>query len=160
MATRIPPEDRLTDAEPSTAAIRGHPIHPMLIPFPMAFLTGAFGADVGYWLTADPFWARAALWLIGAGVVSGLAAAVAGLTDFLTIAKPRKLGLGWIHAGGNAMVLLLAAVNWGIRSEDAVAAVLPWGIILSFVIAVALGVTGWAGAELSYRYRIGVTRRA
>src|SRR3546814_6826582 len=67
---------RHTDPAPSTAAIRGHPIHPMLIPFPLAFLVGVLLTDLAYWATSDPFWARASLWLVGAGVVSGLVAAV------------------------------------------------------------------------------------
>ncbi len=53
---------------PSTAAIAGHPLHAMLIPFPIAFLLGALAADLAAWGTGDAFWTRAALWLAGAGV--------------------------------------------------------------------------------------------
>ena len=69
----------------STVAIAGHPLHPLLVTFPIAFLSGAAGADLGYWITHDPFWARAAIWLIGAGFISGLVAAVVGMSDFLRI---------------------------------------------------------------------------
>ena len=65
----------------STAKIAGHPIHPMLIPFPIAFFVSAFVCDIVFGVTANAMWSTAALWLIGAGVVMALLAALAGLTD-------------------------------------------------------------------------------
>src|SRR4051794_21063923 len=67
----------------STARLMGHPIHPMLVPFPIAFFIGALLADLAYLKTAEPFWATAAAWLLGAGLVGAALAALAGLTDFL-----------------------------------------------------------------------------
>ncbi|MBX6368656.1 MAG: hypothetical protein IRZ04_11785, partial [Rhodospirillales bacterium] len=66
------------DAKPSRAAIAGHPIHPMLVPFPIAFLVGALVVDLAFASTGDPFWARAGFWLLLAGIVTGAAAAVFG----------------------------------------------------------------------------------
>lgn len=142
---------------PSRAALFGHPLHPMVIPFPIAFLVGALGADLAHWGTGDPFWARAALWLVGVGLLMGALAALLGLIDFLSIGRARAHAMGWIHALGNAAALLLSLLNWLIRLGDP-AAVLPWGLVLSALVAAILGVTGWAGGELSYRQRIGVTR--
>lgn len=147
---------RHTDPAPSTAAIRGHPIHPMLIPFPLAFLVGVLLTDLAYWATSDLFWARASLWLVGAGVVSGLVAALFGLIDFFTIRRARDHTLGWIHFLGNATALILSLLSWLLRLDDPAAAILPWGLLLSVIVAAILGVTGWAGGELSYRHRIGV----
>ena len=48
----------------SRASVGGHPIHPMLVPFPIAFLIGGFASDLVFWSNGDPFWARAALWLV------------------------------------------------------------------------------------------------
>lgn len=146
------------DPAPSTAAIRGHPIHPMLIPFPLAFLVGVLLTDLAYWATSDLFWARASLWLAGAGTLSGLLAAVFGLIDYFTIRRVREHAMGQIHFLGNAAVLVLSLVNWLLRIGDPAAAILPWGLLLSVVVAAILGVTGWAGGELSYRHRIGVMR--
>ncbi|MGK9170992.1 DUF2231 domain-containing protein [Inquilinus limosus] len=129
----------------------------MLIPFPLALLVSALATDLAFWGTGDLFWARASLWLVGAGMVTGLAAAVFGLTDFLTIARARQHALGWLHFLGNVAALGLSLVSWLFRLGDAAAAVLPWGLVLSAVVAATLGVTGWAGGELSYRHRIGVT---
>lgn len=151
-------ERRRTEPAPSTAAIGGHPVHPMLVPFPIAFLVGALATDLAYWGTADAFWARGSLWLVGAGVATGAAAALVGLVDFLTIRRAREHAWGWIHFLGNATALLLSLVSWLLRvGSDPAAVILPWGLVLSLVVAALLGITGWAGGELSYRYRIGVT---
>ena len=81
----------------STAAIFGHPIHPMLVVFPIGFLVGALATDLAFWGTSDPFWARASEWLLGAGIVMGALAAVAGLIEFVTISRVRSLAAGWVH---------------------------------------------------------------
>ncbi|MBF2029613.1 MAG: DUF2231 domain-containing protein [Oscillatoriales cyanobacterium C42_A2020_001] len=140
----------------STVAIAGHPLHPLIVTFPIAFLTGAFGTDLGYWLTSDPFWARASLWLLGAGFVSGLVAGATGMMDFLRIDRVKKHSAGWIHAVGNIAALFLTLVNWFLRWNDPAGKVLPLGIILSCVVALLLGVTGWYGAELIYRHKVAV----
>ena len=140
----------------STAAIAGHPLHPAMIPFPIAFLTGALLADIAFWQTGGAFWARAAMWLVGAGLVMGALAAVLGLIDFLTIERVRRLTIGWVHFIGNAAALLLSLVNLWLRLGDPAAAVLPWGLVLSAVVGLILVVTGWYGGELAYRHKIGV----
>ena len=60
----------------STASIAGHPIHPMLIPFPIAFFVGTFACDLVYWQTSNSAWAAATPWLLGAGLVMAALAAV------------------------------------------------------------------------------------
>ncbi len=139
----------------STASVAGHPLHPMLIPFPIAFLVGTFASDLVYWATADTFWARMSLWLVGAGLVTGALAAVLGLTDFLTINRARQQ-VGWIHFLGNAVALVVSLANVLLRAGNPVGAVLPVGIILSAITTGVLVITGWMGGELAYRYKIGV----
>lgn len=141
---------------PSTVAIAGHPLHPLIVTFPIAFLTGAFGADVGFWLTHDFFWARAALWLIGAGFVAGLLAALTGMLDFLRIDRVKKHRAGWIHMVGNVGAMFLTLVNWALRWDNVEGAVLPTGLVISLVVASLLGITGWYGAELAYRHKVAV----
>src|SRR4051812_45546778 len=141
---------------PSRAAVKGHPIHHMLVPFPIAFLMAVLFADVALLLTADPFWARAGQWLLGAGLLGGLAAAAFGAIDFLASERARSLAAGWMHLFGNATALLLAGWNFATRFGDAAGAVAPGGIILSLATAFILVVTGWLGGELAYRHRIGM----
>lgn len=140
----------------STASIAGHPIHPMLIPFPIAFLTGALVTDLVFWVTEVAFWARMSLWLLVAGLIMGGVAASVGMIDFFTIERARSHTAGWLHLGSNAAALVLALVNVLVRWDDPAATVLPTGIILSVVTAVVLSVGGWYGGELSYRHKIGV----
>jgi uncharacterized membrane protein len=150
------PSDYQDSGITSTVALAGHPFHPLLVTFPIAFLVGAAGTDIGYWLTQDLFWARASIWLIGAGFISGLLAAATGLSDFLKIDRVRKRSAGWIHLLGNVAALGLTLINWWIRFDDPAEAVLPLGIVLSILVATSLGVTGWYGAELAYRHKIAV----
>jgi uncharacterized membrane protein len=140
----------------STASILGHPLHPVMVVFPISFLTGAFVTDLAYWRFDDPFWARASLWLVAAGVVTGLLAAVLGLIDFVTIRRVRSVSAGWLHLLGNLAAVALSLVSWLMRANNPEAAVLPVGITISLVVALILLFTGWLGGELSFRYKVGV----
>src|SRR5213076_2638440 len=97
----LPPNPR------STASIAGHPIHPMLIPFPIAFFVSTFVCDLIYWQTTTLAWATAAMWLLGAGIILAALAAIAGLTDVLGEPRIRALNDAWWHAGGNVVVVLI-----------------------------------------------------
>jgi uncharacterized membrane protein len=158
----IPPVIESDDAEyldsgvPSTVAIAQHPLHPLIVTFPIAFLTGALGTDVGYWLTGDSFWARASFWLIGVGIASGLVAAITGMTDFVKIERVREHSAGWAHMVGNVAALTLSGVSFWLRWTNQTSSILPLGLILSTVVAALLGITGWYGAELVYRHKIAV----
>ncbi|MEH1782168.1 MAG: DUF2231 domain-containing protein [Nostoc sp.] len=158
----IPPIIESNDSEyrdsgvPSTVAIAGHPLHPLSVIFPIAFLAAALGSDIGYWLTGDFFWARASLWLIGLGLAGGVLAAAIGLSDFLKIERVRKHTAGWVHLILNVSLLVLSLVNFLLRLGDAESRILPWGLLLSLVVGTLTSISGWFGAELSYRHKIGV----
>jgi uncharacterized membrane protein len=140
----------------STVAIGGHPVHPMLVPFPIAFLIGALPADLTYAAILDPFWAHAALWLVAVGLATGVLAAIVGTIEFATIKRARG-PTGKVHFVGNAVALLLAAISLILRIRDAETAVVPFGLVLSFLTTGILLVTGWMGGELAHRLKIGVT---
>jgi uncharacterized membrane protein len=123
----------------STASIGGHPIHPMLIPFPIAFFVSTFVCDLAYWQTLNGAWATAAIWLLGAGLVMAALAALAGLTDVLGEPRIRALNDVWWHAGGNVIVVLIEVYNF-----------------FALVVVCILLFTGWKGWEMVYRYRVGV----
>ena len=77
----------------TTAQIAGHPIHPMLIPFPVAFLVATFVSDLIFLRTGNPGWATASLWLLGAALVMAALAAAAGLIASMTsraVASPDR----------------------------------------------------------------------
>lgn len=143
----------------ATARLAGHPIHPMLVAFPIAFFVGAFAADIAYWQTGDAFFARGAVWLIGAGLVMAALAALAGLTDFLGSKAIRALRPAWLHMVGNVLAVMLEAINLLVRQRDPAAAVVPTGIGLSLLVTLLLLFTGWMGWEMVYRGRVGVADR-
>lgn len=147
-------------ATPSRAAIGGHPLHPMVVPFPIAFLVGALAADIVFSATSDPFWARAAFWLLAAGIVMGAVAALLGLVDFLSIPRVRSLAIAWVHFLGNGAAVLLAIWNIALRWSDPAAAPTRLAIALSVIVVAILLVTGWLGGELAFRHRIGVVARS
>ncbi len=141
---------------PSTVAIAKHPIHPALIVFPVAFLVGVLLTDVAYFYTNDNFWARGSFWLLIAGLVGGVIAAITGLLDFLRIERVRKRTAGWAHLILNVTALILTTVNLVLRWHNQMVAVLPWGLTLSLIVALLLGASGWYGGELVYRHKIAV----
>ncbi len=141
----------------SIAKIAGHPIHPMLIPFPIAFFVATFVCDLIFWRTENENWSNAALWLLGAGIVMALLAAIAGLTDFLGERRVRSLNDAWWHAGGNVVVVLIEIYNWYARYSEGTAAVVPKGLVLSLVVVGILLFTGWKGWDMVYRHRVGVS---
>lgn len=140
----------------STAAIAGHPIHPILVSLPIGFLIGALLSDLAFYWANDPFWVRASLWLTGAGLVAGIIAALAGLTDFLGSSEIRSLREAWLHFGGNGVVLILAAISFFMRLNDDTGMVSLAQLLLSLCMVVMLAVTGWLGGEMVFRRRVGV----
>ena len=140
----------------STAAIAGHPLHPMLIPFPVACFVLAFVSDLAFWKSGDPFWATASLWLLGVGLIGAALAAVAGLIDLFGDDRIRDLNDAWLHAGGNIVAVLIQLYNWYSRYAHGSDAVIPTGLILSLIVVLGLLFTGWKGWEMVYRHRVGV----
>jgi len=140
----------------STAKIAEHPIHPMLIPFPIAFFVATFLTDLAFWRTANLEWATASLWLLGAGLVMAALAAVAGLTDVLGDRRIRELNDVWLHAGGNVVAVLIELYNFYARYARGTGAVVPTGLVLSLIVVCILLFTGWKGWELVYRHRVGI----
>jgi uncharacterized membrane protein len=141
----------------TTAKLGSHPMHPMLIPFPIALLVATFACDLAFWWTGDAFWARVAFWALAAAILTAALAALAGLTDFLGNAAIRAMGDAWQHMIGNVLAVALAIASFFIRFViGAAEGVLPWGLLLSAVIVALLLFTGWKGGNLVYHYRIGM----
>ena len=143
----------------SAASIKGHPLHPILIPFPIGFLAGALISDLVFLGTSDPFWARASYWLIVAGVVMGVLAGLAGLVEVLRVERARKLSTAWIHGVANIVALVVATVNAILRSGAVPDSVSATHVALSFVTVAILGFTGWLGGELVFHHGVGVSRQ-
>lgn len=147
----------MRDTHPrSTATIAGHPIHPMLVPFPIACFVGALITDIVYWKTAQMIWSTFSAWLIVAGLVMGGFAALAGLIDFASNRAIRSQRPAWPHAVGNLVVWIIAFINAFVHSRDAWTSVVPTGLTLSAITVVILLFTAWLGGSMVYRHRVGV----
>jgi uncharacterized membrane protein len=142
----------------ATAQVGRHPIHPMLVPFPIACFVGTLLTDIAYWRTAETMWADFSAWLVTAGVILGFLAAIAGLIDFLSNRLIRAQAPAWPHVIGNVVVLILGTVNMLVHTHDAWTSVVPWGLTLSALVVLILLFTGWMGWSMVYRHGVGVSR--
>jgi len=146
------------DQTESKIALAGHPLHAMMVAFPIALAFSVFGADAFYWLTGDEFWPRVALWAAGFAFGMGVLAGVTGTIELLMVPGIRIRSASWTHFILAVMLLSVLGLNWGYRLEDPVAAVLPWGAMISALGAGMTGITGWHGGKLVFDYHIGTHR--
>ena len=140
----------------SRAKLFGHPIHQMLIVFPLGLLATSLFFDVIALTTDNPGLFQASWYMIAAGVLSGLLAAIFGAIDYFGIPKgTRAKRVGTMHGLGNVVVLTLFAASWWLRrGEVANPELAP--VILSALGAALGGITGWLGGELVDRLGVGV----
>lgn len=145
----------------SKAKFLGHPLHPILIVFPLGLLVTAIIFDIIYFITGNTMFATAAFWNIAAGIIGGLAAAIFGFIDWIAIPNnTRAKSIGFWHGAGNIVLMVLFAVSWIIRYNnfDYLPDALAFTLVL---IGGTIGlVTGWLGGELVDRLGVGVDKGA
>jgi uncharacterized membrane protein len=141
---------------PSTASIAGHPIHAMLVPFPIVCFTLALITDIVYWRTSHLMWAEFSAWLLLAGIVFGAIAALFGAIDLLASREVRARRPAWPHAIGNVVVMVLAFFNNLVHAGDGWTSVVPWGLTLSALTVLLMFFTAWLGASLVHVHGVGV----
>ena len=145
----------------SNAKALGHPIHPMLVVFPLGLLATAVGLDLVYVFTENPVLAQVAFWNIGIGIVAGLVAAAFGAMDWWAIPKgTRAKTVGLWHGAGNVVVVLLFSVTWLMRRDTPVHQPVLASLVLELGAGVLSMVTGWLGGELVDRLGVGVDEGA
>jgi uncharacterized membrane protein len=139
----------------STAKIADHPIHPMLIPFPIVCFVGTLITDIIYRGNLDPGWATASHWLLGIGLGMAALAALAGLTDYFGDQRVRRLGDALKHMIANVAAVVLEAVNLLMRLNNN-DFIVSTGIWISALVVLLLLYSGWKGGDLVYRHGVGV----
>jgi uncharacterized membrane protein len=142
------------------AKLLGHAVHQMLIPFPIGLLTTAIIFDVVRMATGNPLWSTLAYWMIAAGIVGGLAAALFGAIDWTAIPSgTRAKRIATIHGLGNVVMVGLFALSWWLRSGNPAE---PSGaaLVLSFAAGALSLFTAWLGGELVDRLGVGVDEDA
>jgi uncharacterized membrane protein len=133
----------------SPASFQKHPIHPMLVPFPIALWIFSFVCDLVYafgW--GGPIWNDMAFYTMAGGLLGALLAAVPGYLDFRSLSDPAVRRIGRWHMLINLSVVVLFAINLWLRTVSAPVTAVP--LVLSIVGITLLGVSGWLGGELVY----------
>jgi uncharacterized membrane protein len=138
------------------AAIAGHPIHPMLVAFPIALYTATVAALLAYVGTNDPFWYRAALASNVAGLIMAAFAIIPGSIDLFSLPKDSPARItGYKHAGFNVVTSVLFLINafllwhgWGervlVEGRYFLDATVPLALsIVGVLTMVIAGVLGW-----------------
>jgi len=137
----------------SAAHIGKHPIHPMLVVFPIGLWVAALAFDIVEMATGNPLWRTLAFWNIVGGIVGALLAAVPGFLDYPGV-KGRAGRLATWHMVINLAAVVLFVVNAVLRLR--INADSPWPLLLSIIGVVGVFVSGWLGGELVYVERFGV----
>ena len=144
----------------SRASIKSHPLHPLLIPFPIAVLFGAFIFDAGSLLLDKQSWWTTGYYLHIAGILSALVAALPGLLDYVATVPPNSSAKtrATRHMAINLSAVALFTIAFFLRQEVADAAA-SWVVGLEIMGLALLSVGGWLGGTLVYRNQIGVDPR-
>jgi uncharacterized membrane protein len=144
----------------SRAKLLGHPVHQMLIVFPLGLLAMAVIFDLCAIALGNGYWSEIGYWMIAAGVVTGLLAAPFGFIDWLAIpAGTRAKRIGAVHGIGNVLIVLMFAASWWLRGT-APGAPSTLALTLSFAAGAGALFTGWLGGELVDRLGVGVDEGA
>ncbi|HEY8261136.1 MAG TPA: DUF2231 domain-containing protein [Methylosinus sp.] len=140
----------------SVIAVAGHPIHAALVHFPIVFIVTTLACDVIFLSTGEMFWPRVAYWASALAFWSGVLASLAGTAELLLVAGIRTRAMSWTHGVAAMMLLSLAGMNFGLRLEDAVAAVYPLGLITSGIASLFTALAGYHGGKLVFHHGIGI----
>jgi uncharacterized membrane protein len=148
---------------PSPASIGGHPIHPMLIPFPIALWVFSLVADAIYLWRGNPVWRDwIAFYSLFAGIIGGAAAAVPGLIDWLSLREPGIVKIANWHARLNVIALLVFVASLYLRTSSGAALVGNYAIPVALsVFGVGLiTISGWLGGEMVFKHGVAVSTPA
>ena len=144
----------------SPASIGGHPVHPMIIPFPIALWVFSLVADVIYLWRGNPVWIDyVAFYALLGGIIGAAVAAVPGLIDWLSLKDPNIVKIANWHARLNVIALLIFAGSFYLRTTSGAALVsdsytIP--LALSVLGVILITVSGWLGGEMVFKHGVAV----
>lgn len=139
----------------SMIAVAGHPLHAMMVHFPIAFIIATLGIDIFYWWSADPFWVQVGTWSAGAAFAFGVLAATAGTLELLAVPGIRVRVASWNHAVAAMVLLAIAGANAGLRINHP-ELILPAGLMLSVLASMATAFASWHGGKLVFDHGVGL----
>lgn len=142
----------------SRASIAGHPIHPMLVVFPIGLWVFSFISDLIYIGTGNAAWQATAYYTMAGGVIGALAAAVFGAIDLFAMPRGNTRRIGEIHMTLNLTIVALFLINLWWRTQVPPESIGP--VWLSAIAVALLAISGWLGGELVYVHGAGVSQAA
>jgi uncharacterized membrane protein len=144
----------------SPASIGGHPIHPMIIPFPIALWVFSLVADVIFLWRGNPVWKDfIAFYSLLAGIIGAAMAAVPGFIDWLSLTDKAVVKIANWHARLNVIALLVFAGSFYLRTTSGASLVgdsytIP--LALSVLGVVLISISGWLGGEMVFKHGVAV----
>lgn len=141
----------------SKAKFMGHPIHPMLIVFPLGLFVASVIFDIVYLINGNAIFPTIAFYTMSLGIIGGLVAAIFGFRDWLAIPSgTRAKSVGGVHGLGNLLIVLLFIASWVMRYNTTAFIPTTLAFFLTLVGVLLATVTGWLGGELVDRLGVGV----
>jgi uncharacterized membrane protein len=141
----------------SPANIAKHPIHPILVVFPIGLWVFSFVCDLAYAASGHASWYDAAFYAMAGGIIGGVAAAIPGLIDLLSINTPIVRRMGITHMLLNICAVALFSINLFLRTQMGAGSVAP--VLLSVIGLFLILMSGWLGGQMVYVYGVGVQPR-
>lgn len=148
----------------SRASIGGHPIHPMIIPFPIALWVFSLIADLIYLWRGNPLWRNyIAFYALLGGIIGGATAAVPGVIDWLSLKDREVVKIANWHARLNVIALLIFCASFYLRTTSGARLVtgnytIPVGLSVLGVILIAI--SGWLGGEMVFKHGVAVDQHS
>jgi len=139
----------------SAIAVAGHPLHAMMVHFPIALVICTLGVDIFYWWTGDLFWREVGMWSAAAAFGFGVLAAIVGTLELLAVPGIRVRVASWNHAVAAMVLLAIAGANAGLRIHWP-ETVLPNGLMLSVLASLTTAFAGWHGGKLVFDHGVGL----
>src|ERR1051325_6828768 len=103
----------------SPASLGGHPVHPMLIPFPIALWIFSLVADVIYLWRGNPVWRDwIAFYALLGGIIGAALAAGFGIIRWLSVQEPDVKKVADWHARLNVIALLIFVASFYLRTTN------------------------------------------
>jgi uncharacterized membrane protein len=144
----------------SKASIGGHPVHPILVSFPIALWSTSFACDVIFYFQRNPSLNLIAKFMLAAGCLGAVAAAIPGIIDWLSIKDSGVKRIANWHARLNVIALIVFAISFYFRMQRGAHWVnyhLQIPFLLSLLGVILISISGWLGGELAYKHGVGVS---
>ena len=148
----------------SPASIGGHPVHPMLIPFPIGLWVFSLIADLIYLWRGNPvWWNYIAFYTLLGDIIGAALAAVPGLVDWLSLKDPKVVKVANWHARLNVIALLIFAASFYLRTTSGARLVsgsyaIP--IALSVLGVILISISGYLGGEMVFKHGVAVDQQS